>query len=202
MDVLDRLARAPRLWNGLRWVAEAGFRGERRLIARQLGPQLGPGARVLDLGCGTGEFAAALAPAMYVGVDVNLGYVTWAGAHRPARFAAMNGRALGFPAATFDAAMVVGVLHHLDDDVAGAMVGELRRVLRPGATALVLEDVPARSPLNLPGRALHWLDRGDHIRAGEDAYRRLLEPAFHVVATAPLRSGICDYATFTLLARP
>ncbi len=195
--VLDRLSRSPAVWNGLRWLAEAGFHGEHAVIARELGPVLHPGTRLLDLGCGTGQFRGRAGAARYVGVDLEPAYLRWAVAHRGPTFARMDGRALGFPAAAFDAALVVGLLHHLEDGEAAAVVAELARVLAPGAPALVMEDVPPPTRWNVPGRLMHALDRGDHIRA-EDGYRALFAPAFAVERAYPMRSGICDYTVLGL----
>ena len=62
---------------------------------------------------------------------------------------------------------------------------------------LVLEDIPPPSIWNLPGRLMHWLDRGDAIRQDAD-YRRLFAPYFSVRRAWTLRSGICDYGVYRL----
>ena len=99
--------------------------------------------------------------------------------------------------AFLDAALVLGVLHHLPDDIAAAAMRELARVLKPGATALVIEDIPPPDGANLPGHLMHWLDRGGYIR-DEAAYRALFGAQFSVERTYPMRSGICDYSVYVL----
>lgn len=112
-----------------------------------------PGETVLlDAGCGSGNYAAALLPhvARVVGVDLNAGMLDVAG--RKLADAVACGRAelhqgdlaaLPVGDASVDAVMVNQVLHHLGDVAPGswsgrrAVLAELRRVLRPGG-ALVL----------------------------------------------------------------
>jgi hypothetical protein len=58
--------------------------------------------------------------------------------------------------------------------------------------------VPSSSA-NLPGRLMHAVDQGDHIRTPE-AYRALIERHLSVVRTDAYRSGICEYALFETAA--
>jgi len=200
-QALDRVSAAPRLWNALRWAVEAGFVGERTVIARELRPWAGDSRRFLDFGCGTGEFAGEFPAGRYVGIDLSLGYLRFAGRNRPGSFIASSGAALALADGSFDAALVLGVLHHLPDNVASAAMAELARVLRPGATALVMEDIPPPNGQNLPGQLMHAIDRGGHIRSEAD-YRTIFGAALVVEQAYSMRSGICDYAVYVLRRTP
>lgn len=199
--ILDQLSAAPRLWNALRWVVEAGFTGERLAIARELRPWAGDRRRFLDLGCGTGEFAGEFPAGQYVGVDPSTGYLRFAAGNRPGSYVASAGEALALADASFDAALVCGVLHHLPDAVARAAMAELARVLRPGAAVLVMEDIPPPAGQNPAGRLMHAVDRGGHIRS-EAEYRAVFGPTLSVERAYTLRSGICDYAVYVLERQP
>src|SRR3954468_15424434 len=105
-----------------------------------LQPPLPPGARALDVGCGTGANGPVLAAraAFAVGIDASpvplgLGERTHAARLRG------DANALPFPDGSFDLVVALDVLEHLDDDAGGAR--ELYRVLRPGGAALIF--VPA-----------------------------------------------------------
>jgi SAM-dependent methyltransferase len=198
---LDRLSAAPRMWNSLRWLAEAGFSGERLAIARELRPWAGDRRRFLDFGCGTGEFASDFPGAQYVGIDLSTGYLRFAAANRHGSYLASSGDALALATGAFDAALICGVIHHLPDAVARAAMGELARVLRPGATVLVMEDTPPPSGQNPAGHLMHAIDRGGHIRS-EAEYRAIFGPALAVERAYHLRSGICDYAAYVLTRLP
>src|SRR5690349_9062282 len=193
-QTLDRISENPRAWNILRRIVEANFHGEKQVIARELDPWRDIGRRAfLDFGCGTGEFAPCFPAEHYTGVDIAAHYLRFAGRAYAGQFAVMSGEALGLARARFDAALVLGVFHHMPDDLARAAVAELHRALKPRATLLVMEDIPPPDRWNVAGHAMHWLDRGGFIRGDAD-YRALLEPAFAVRRNYYMRSGICDYA--------
>ena len=196
--VLDRLSESPRAWNILRRVVENGFRGEKAVIGRELNPWQDTGTReFLDFGCGTGELAPCFPPAHYTGVDLAPYYIHYAARHYGGQFAVASGAAIGLAGQSFDAALVLGVFHHMPDALVRASVAELHRVLKPGATMLVMEDTPPPNPWNVAGHLMHWLDRGGYIRTGEE-YRALLAPHFVVCRNYLMRSGICDYEVYVL----
>ena len=107
--------------------------------------------RVLDAGCGTGSYSAALRS--FVGaidaVDVNRSMLEVARAkldRNPGGPVALHEarlEALPFDDARFDAVMVNQVLHHLPDSprdgrpLLRRVLAELARVLRPGGAAIV-----------------------------------------------------------------
>ena len=195
---LDELSKNPQTWNVLRYVVEAGFHGEKTVIERELQPWRDVGQRLfLDFGCGTGEFAACFPSRHYVGVDLATHYVRFAQAARTGSYGVMDGAALALQNEQFDAALVLGVFHHLPDAFVRESVAELSRVLKPGATLLVMEDIAPPDAWNVAGHAMHWLDRGGFIRSDE-AYRMLLHPYFMLQKTYTMRSGICDYAVYVL----
>ena len=120
------------------------FRGRRRILDRflaALDPPLPPGARVLDVGCGTGANGAVLAAraAFSVGLDASPIPLGLGDSSAGAARVRGDAGALPFADATFDLVVALDVLEHLDDDAAGA--GEVRRVLRPGGAAIFF--VPA-----------------------------------------------------------
>jgi SAM-dependent methyltransferase len=195
--LLDRVSRTPRLWNILRWLVEAGFHGEHKVIAKELQPFLGRERRFLDFGCGTGQFAEDFPSDRYVGMDLTRPYVEYAQQERPGSYSVMDGSALGFADGSFDAGLVLGVIHHLPDEIVRASVVELHRVLKADGKLLVIEDVPPPTMWNVPGHIMHWLDRGDHIRTDAD-YRALFAPHFNVERSYHMRSGVCDYGVYVL----
>jgi SAM-dependent methyltransferase len=201
-QLLDRLSENPQAWNMLRRIVEDGFRGEKAVIARELEPWRELGTReFLDFGCGTGELAPCFPPAHYTGVDLAAHYIRFAGRTYAGGFAVTSGAAIGLADRRFDAALVLGVFHHMPDDLARTTVAELHRVLKPGATLLVMEDIPPPDRWNVAGHMMHWLDRGGFIR-NDAEYRGLLEDGFDIVRTYTIRSGICDYRVYVLQRLP
>jgi SAM-dependent methyltransferase len=90
-----------------------------------------PGERILDLGCGDGQLTkrAAASGAVVQGVDASTEMVA---AARSRGLAAEQGsaEALPFADASFDAVFSNAALHWVRDQ--NAMMGEVRRVLKPG----------------------------------------------------------------------
>lgn len=109
---------------------------------------LQPGERVLDLGCGAGldAFIAARAVApggSVTGVDLSEGMIDKARALATSigatsvRFERGDAEAMPFGDGTFDAVHVNGLLNLCPDKQ--AVVGELHRVMKPTARAVVAE---------------------------------------------------------------
>jgi SAM-dependent methyltransferase len=128
----------------------AGMAPWRNQIARWLPGPEGPAGRspVLDLGAGTGQFAAAIAG--WFGVEVVAvepsegmrAQAVRANSHPDVHWVAAVGERLPLRNGTCAIAWVSTVVHHLDDPEAAA--NELGRVLRPGAPLLVRQAFPGR----------------------------------------------------------
>ncbi len=192
MERLNAVLSTPQLWHFLRKVPEFDYRHTKARIRRVLGETKGS---VLDLGCGTGEYAPLFAPDRYVGVDLWPPFVRYASTRlRIFDFLVGDAERLPFVDHQFDHVLVNGVIHHMDDSSADRLLAEVRRVVRPSGSVLIIEDIPS-SAANLPGRLMHAMDQGDHIRKSE-AYRALLERHLDIKRTEAYRSGICEYALF------
>lgn len=125
----------------LGWQSPAGqARADRRgRLFLDLG-RIGPAARVLELGCGTGEFTQRVARAGARLVALDLSGELLARARdkigKGASFLRANAHVLPFSDASFDAVYGCSVLHHLDAEIA---LREVRRVLRPGGRLVFSE---------------------------------------------------------------
>jgi SAM-dependent methyltransferase len=161
--VVFHYARLPAYW------------GTMSRLARALRMQ--PGERILDVGCGTG-IGTALAREHYVGIDMDLPYLLfarrWMGAAGRA-FAKMSATNLGFRAGCFDKAVLINVVHHVDDDRLDRFLLELTRVVRE--SVIVLDAAPDTA--NRVSRFFLAHDRGEHLRPQRDL-RALLERRYHV----------------------
>jgi SAM-dependent methyltransferase len=102
--------------------------------------RLPAGARLLDIGCGTGGSAPVLARhGEAIGLDRELRSFRLS-MDRPYRHRVVSGaETLPFADGSFEAVVALDVLEHLDDDLAAAR--EIRRVLKPGGAAVIF--VPA-----------------------------------------------------------
>jgi len=145
----------------------------------------------LDIGCFDGAFLQALAPLgveTLCGVDVNEDALSEGRPRYPALelIHVADTRSLPFADASFDSVTLLDVLEHMADDHQGALLAEVRRLLRPGGIFVV--TVPGQhvfSALDLgnlkfrfPRLHRTWYTR----RHGTDAYRyRYVDNPFGLV---------------------
>jgi SAM-dependent methyltransferase len=163
----------PRIYDAFE--ALAGVTAERVFWIREyLKPY--PGARILDIGCGTAEILSHLPVDIeYTGFDLSHSYIEAArkkhgnrGRFHCAGVSALGSGAemTGAEAGGFDIAMAFGVLHHLDDAEAVLVFEGARRALKPGGRFVTLDSafVPGQSLLS---RFVVSRDRGRNVRTPE-----------------------------------
>jgi len=142
---------------------------------------------VVDIGCGTGEMRSHLNPARYIGIEPNASYVDKSAASIGPSDEIVSagveddGLRSRLPDQV-DLVLMVGVLHHLDDDVACKAMQLAADLVRPGGRFVsidpVLVDGQRRISHNLVKR-----DRGRNVRNAEQL-RSVIAPSFpHVNIT-------------------
>jgi SAM-dependent methyltransferase len=154
----DALARDRRLPRTRRWISRSKGAFDRH---QDLHDYCDPrGKHVLDYGCGRGELTLQLlerGAARVTGFDLSEGQLERAralvsehGLGERAEFLVADAHELPFADDSFELAVGVAILHHLDLQVA---LTELRRILEPGGRAVFVEPL-WHNPLLRVGRAL------------------------------------------------
>jgi len=164
------------------------------LAMREL-PTLGPGARVLDLGCGPGAELAWLArrPGVreVVGVDQSGAMVDRARAVTPATVGVWRADAAALPSEVggrFDLVIAVLSYHHFPD--AASVTREARRMLRAGGALAVVDHGPEWA-IRLLAPLSRAADPGfvGHLAPAELA-RLMLDAGFDRCRWIPLALGV------------
>ncbi|MDB5364294.1 MAG: Methyltransferase type 11 [Rhodospirillales bacterium] len=155
---------------------------------------LQPATRVLEIGCGIGRFATALAPrvAQYRGLDVSAGMVA-AAQRRCAglanvRIGPCDGHSLNeIATASTDLVLAIDVApywHQAGPAVVAAMLAESRRVLVPGGALVILG----------------WSYQGDDEAVARDAVAQASLHGFTSVEPAPPKLRTWDAPAFRFRA--
>lgn len=140
---------------------------------------LKPGERVLDVGCGPAYYFDRLPNVHYVGFDTSEAYIAYArkrygrqGDFRCETLAAEHLGQLG----RFDAILLFGLLHHLDDSQCATLLDLSARLLTPGGRVVSCDTTLH----DCQGRISRWMsenDRGEYVRRPE-SYVRMAKASF------------------------
>lgn len=180
-DGLHAVLSHPRIYDFLQNILGAK-RSRNKLIRDHIRPRAGD--RILDIGCGTGELFSQLPEGLhYVGFDLSEPYITAARQrHQHARFECMDVadyQVTDTDVQGADLVLAIGILHHLDDDRARALMRTAKGALKPGGRFISLDGTYVEGQSAI-AHALISRDRGKSIRT-PDAYRALAEAEFEAV---------------------
>ncbi|HEX3861723.1 MAG TPA: methyltransferase domain-containing protein [Stellaceae bacterium] len=166
-----------------------------REALRELSPRSGS-VSLLDIGCGTGAFLREVKrnhPRLSVtGVDLSAPYLAVAQRRLAAwsriELSEAAAEALPFAPESFDIISCIYLFHELPPRVRRAVVGEIRRVLKPGGTLIFVDSLqPGEEPdydalLDYFPAAFHEPFYASYLREDLDA---LFSPGFSLVSRTP-----------------
>jgi ubiquinone/menaquinone biosynthesis C-methylase UbiE len=172
--------------------------------------ELAPGKTVLDVGCGAGDDAIAMASLVspggrVVAIDLEPMMIAEAGrraaaARVPVEFAIGDVVVLEYPDETFDASRAERVFLHLSEPERA--IGEMARVVRPGGKVVAVDrDIETRT-IDAPNRAVtrrivnFWCDQFLGGWSGRQLPRLFKEAGLLDVAIDPVTVVDTDLATF------
>jgi ubiquinone/menaquinone biosynthesis C-methylase UbiE len=181
-------------------LCQHGFADVNQLDALIAAAQLGPGQRVLDLGCGTGLIAEYLSDhsgAHVTGLDYVPDAIRQASERTQAKvdrltFVVGDINALDLPAASYDVIASIDTIYFSEDYA--ATIAALRQALRPGGRLAILYSYGRE-----PWVPLEEFDVATLPATRTPLARALCANGFHFVTTdfsaADLRLAICRQQT-------
>ena len=182
LDTISAMLSSPRVYL-LSQLLIGGIRARKVIIQEYVKPC--PGLRVLDIGCGPAYTVAYFPKAEYYGFDVSRQYVDFAN-----RRYASHGR---FFAQLFDEAaldwvphidvvLMLGLLHHLDDESACQLLGLAKRAMSRDGRLFTVDGFYEPGQPRL-ARYLLDRDRGKFIR-NREGYIHLAKQVFSDVSVS------------------
>ena len=145
----------------IQWLNHPTVRSYRAIIALKM--DFSAQERLLDLGCGIGNFRPYL-KGRYTGVDLNPAYIDTCRKRFADTFQVMDATDLKYDDAQFDQVAAIALTHHLPDRSAAAMVKQALRVLKPGGRLHIVEPILPGSRLALFKTFWFKIDRGRFAR--------------------------------------
>ena len=140
----------------------------RSVCLRKLAPK--EGERILDIGCGPAYYLPEMPSVDYHGFDTDAPYIEYArsrfgrlGTFHCETFSAEHAARLGH----FDGVLLMGLLHHLDDEACNTVLRLVASVLKPEGRAIAL-DTTLHKGQNRLERMMAVRDRGKYVRRPEE----------------------------------
>jgi SAM-dependent methyltransferase len=147
------------------WFNEAIDRLQLRAMRRALRvAALLPGARVLDVGCGTGRWIRRFAEMGFqpIGIDPTLGMLDLARHRAPAdQLTAGIAQQLPFADASFNCVSDVTVVQHIPLGIQSQALREMVRVLKPGGSLILLELIRGTDNHIFPRSPQGWISEAE-----------------------------------------
>jgi SAM-dependent methyltransferase len=155
-------------------------------------------ARILDLGCGAGQVAAALAGAGYstIALDVDRQAMSNPGSRGQAQPVVGHAERLPFRDASIDGVFAFSVLQYMDR---GRALAELRRVVRPGGRVALVENLAAHPLIRGYRWWREWRFPDIEHATGQLRWR---ERSMFAGAFSEVRVDACDLFSPALLLSP
>ena len=148
-----------------RKVVHKDFLTEKNIIKKEI--SLSSGQKVLDLGCGIGQFSVLFEYNNYVGADIDKACIERARKlYSNKKFVLLYEKdtKLPFEDKSFDYILLADTIHHLSDELLHFTLRESKRILKPSGKLIILDLLPPKQQPTMLGRLVFGLDRGKYAR--------------------------------------
>jgi SAM-dependent methyltransferase len=197
LAALQRACRLPAVYRATQYIAKPTTSRFRSLLRRHV--HVAPHHRLLDLGCGIGNYCADLG-GDYHGVDNNPDYIATVRRRHSGTFEVMDCTALTYSNRYFDHVVSIAVTHHLDDSDLRAMLQGALRVCRNDGIVHVVDAILPQTGNRTFKRLWFGLDAGRFPRS-YDLLRDAISRHGVIAAEELLPGPLHDCAYFAIRSR-
>jgi SAM-dependent methyltransferase len=192
MGLKNLIFDVPWFFVNARSVLHNGFRVEKEFIAGNLSGN----SKVLDFGCGTGQFSVLAAN--YAGVDIEGPHIRYAMRKFPEKDFAIFGADFSVPIESerFEAVFCIHVVHHVPPDGERVFREEVLRLLKTGGRILIVDHFPIANQGSVLSRFLLSIDRGKYPRLPEET-ATIFGASVRMVSKEYVKSG--PYSMYLLV---
>lgn len=185
--IIDSVSGHPGVFLKFREVIVRSFSCEREVILAESG--FGEVRNVLDFSCGVGQYSTLFASKFYIGVDIDMKYISYAKKHYNGEFLFMGkGSHLAIKEAVIDLILAIDVFHHLSEIEGDFALREFRRVLKRSGKIIIMDILPSESQSNLLAKLLIKLDKGYYAREMNE-FAEMVSKYFDIEKHYSTRSG-------------
>ena len=192
MGLKDLIFDIPWFFVNARSVLHNGFRVERSFLAGNLSRD----SKVLDFGCGTGQFSVLAA--LYAGVDIEGPHIRYAQRNFPGKEFVFFGGDFSVPLESelFDAVFCIHVVHHVPPEGERVFREEVLRLLKKGGRILIADHLPVANQGNVLSKFLLSIDRGKFPRLPEQT-ATIFGESVRIISKENVKSG--PYSMYLLV---
>lgn len=169
MTLKDFIFDIPWIFIGVRSLMQSGFKKEKKIIRENVPRD----AKVLDFGCGTGQYAVLFDENSYYGVDIkgpSLEYAKRTFSNKTFLHFDDDFR-VSLASDSFDWIICSAVIHHIPPSGETRFKSEIVRLLNKDGKILIIDIFPNAHQRTTLGRFLVSADRGKYPRMPEQTVR-------------------------------
>ena len=170
------------------------YKTEKRMIKKFLHGD----KKILDFGCGSGNFCTIFSPKNYLGADIDNRCIKYAKKKYPKYSFKHYKKELPAKDNEFDYVLSSGVFHHIPKKHVDFCLKEIRRVAKRNAKILIMDQVPVRLQKNPLGRFIFSFDLGQFAKSPHEM-KTYLEKYFTVTEFGYLKTGPFRFQVWKLV---
>jgi len=188
------MASKPGLFLFFRKTGRINFYREKLAIRQHL-KGLQPGAKVLQIACGSGYFSKCFSQQEFYGIDTSPANIDYAKKHFRGIFKIHKSIDLDFGDQSMDAVFLMGIFHNIDDPTSAYLIKEIERIIMPSGKLIILEDIFPVSRFRFVNAFAQRYDPPAFIRTAAQ-YQVLFDAGVKLTFHGMIRSGAGGYYLF------